>query len=914
MKTTPINRNFLSSNISIITTFYILICIIQLTLNEETSQVVSCSNLPFCQRFMFYAEDQNPLFFLDNNTISISGTNKDSNNILTASIKNYNKEFLKNSIDLELKVFILKHGIFRVKIKPTNDKNYPKRFELNEEDDVFNMKENFKNNNIKISKGDKNIVIYYFSKKRRIKYELVINLSPFQIKYKIDNNDIFFINNKHLFDIENPDKDFVKTENDAMTTIKMDMFLPESILISGLPERCGSSILSDTSQKGQDGYYHFYNIDIFKYNYDQYNAIYGSLPYLMSYSYGGNYISGFFWNNPSETFIYLKTNNDGKQTIFVSEGGIFDFSFLGDLNIENYYKILHQYIGKTPIPPMFSLGYHQSRFSYLDVNDAKNVDKKFDDYNIPYDGLWLDIDHTDNKKYFTYDKKKFPKDKTKELINELDKKGRKLILVVDPHIKVDTWYPIYYKAKNNYFIKKNEKSDFIGKCWCDDASFLDFLNKDAINYWKNLILKNDDYFLGANNIHLWNDMNEPSVFKIEKNTVPKTSLNKYEKTYYEHRQVHNIYGYFVHKASYEALNQKYEYKIRPFVLTRSFYIGSHKYSALWTGDTNANFDGLKNTIPTLITSSLSGYSFVGSDIGGFAGDGNIDLYKRWYQSGVFYPLFRGHSHEFTLRREMWLFSENDFKNIRNSIIIRYNILPYIYTQFYFHYIKGMPIIRPVWFYDQNELTLTEFADSEYFFGDSILVRPVLSRQEHTSNFISVYLPENERWYNFYNYDEILYNKKFDYKINDETIGAFIKGGSIIPKKMRIKRSAKKMKNDPLTIVILVNRELKAKGYVYFDDEESFDYQKGKFTLLEINYNNKEILFNFVDNNYNDINKIEKIVIVGDKDGLLNVQQAKVNLKDGQFSNVEVRREENRRTEIVKLNSFNLQEIKMIKLI
>ena len=896
---------------------FILINLFQFSHNQERTQNIACTNVPFCQRLMYYNEDQNPLYFLDNKTISISGNNLDNNNILKAIIKNYNKEFMSNAVDLELTVYILKRGIFRVKIKPMNEKNNKKRFELNSEDDIFNMKDTIKKNNIKISKGDKNIVIYYFSKKSKIKYELLINLSPFQLIYKIDNNILYHINSKNLLEFEKPDKDFVASEQDTMTSIKTDMFIPESILLTGLPERCGSSLLIDTDNINQNGYYHFYNIDVFKYDYNQYNSIYGSIPYIMTYSYGGNIISGFYWNNPSETFISIKTNNEGKKLLFLSEGAIFDISFFGSLNINHYYKTLKEYIGETPIPNIFSIGYHQSRFSYEDLEDTQIIDKKFDDYNIPYESIWFDIDHTDSKKYFTYDIKKYPAEHMKNFLDILDKKGRKAVVILDPHIKVDSWYPIYYNAKNNYFIKKDNQYDFIGNCWSGDSSFLDFYNKDVANYWKNLILKNDDYFLGAKNIHIWNDMNEPSVFKISRNTVPKNSLIKYDKIYYEHREAHNLYGYLMHKATYEALIQKYNNRIRPFILTRSFYIGSHKYSAMWTGDTKSNFEALKNNIPMMISLSLSGYSFVGCDVGGFAEEGNINLYKRWYQNGVFYPFFRGHSHESTLRREIWLFSEEDFLNLKNSIILRYTIIPYIYIQFYLLYKTGIPIIKPVWFYDKSELALTEFADSEYFFGNSILVRPVLTSREDEKNIISVYLPENERWYDFYNFTEIKNNKKIEYQISPDKIGAFIKGGEIIQKKMRLRRSIQKMKNDPLTIIIALNLENKSKGVVYFDDEESFDYQKGKYSLLEVIYNNKEIEFKWNHYNYEVVNNIEKIIVIGENELSLYTEQtrAEINLKNNNKYNLEIiKNYENKQIEIIRINKYKLTEIQKIKLI
>ena len=889
----------------------LLIILFNIVYSQESSQNVRCSSVPFCQRLMFIQGSNIPLYYLDNKTIEITGTNKDKNNIFKALIRAYNQEYNNDSIDLELIIYILKRGIFRVKIKPKNQK----RFELNEEDDIFNIKNTIKNNGIKISIGDKTIVIYYFSKKNKIKYELIINLPLFQLKYQVANKVIYIINDKNLFDFEKMGKDFIPTEEDSMTSIKMDMTIPESILLTGLPERCGSSILSDTSTSW---FYHFYNIDVFKYDFNQFNSIYGSIPYIMSFSYGGTIFSGFYWNNPSETFISLKSTNEGKQLIYLSESGIFDFSFFASLNLEHYYKSMNEYIGQTPIPNIFAFGYHQSRFSYEDLEEVKIIDDKFDKYEVPYDSIWLDIDHTDNKKYFHYDIKKFPKEKTKNFFNELNEKGRKVIVILDPHIKIDNWYPVYYKSKNNFFVKKEDSTDFVGNCWSGDSSFLDFFNKETINFWKNLILKEEDYFYpGINNIHIWNDMNEPSVFKINRNTLPKNTIIKYNSQNYEHREVHNLYGYFMHRASYEALLEKYNNKIRPFILTRSFYIGSHKYSAMWTGDTKSNFDSLKNAISMMISLSISGYSFIGCDIGGFAEEGSIQLYKRWYQNGVFYPFFRGHSHESVLRREIWLFSENDFLNIKKSILIRYNLIPYIYTQFYLNYISGMPIIKPIWFWDQSELALTEFADIEYFFGNGILVRPVLDEVEDRKNIISIFLPENERWYDFYDLNEIdsdKKNKKIDYNISNEKIGAFIKGGEIITKKMRLRRSVQKMKNDPLTIIIALDLENKSSGIIYFDDEESLDYQREEYSLLKIKYEKYQIDFEWIKYNYHVINKIEKIIILGENEQLIYSKEIKpelINIKNNKY-NLEITTDfENKKIVINRLNKYKLIDIQKI---
>ena len=186
--------------------------------------------------------------------------------------------------------------------------------------------------------------------------------------------------------------------------------------------------------------------------------------------------------------------------------------------------------------------------------------------------------------------------------------------------------------------------------------------------------------------------------------------------------------------------------------------------------------------------------------------------------------------------------------------------------------------------------------------------------------INVYLPENERWYDFYNFEEIKNNKKFEYAINPEKIGAFIKGGEIIQKKMRIRRSIQKMKNDPLTIVIALNLENKSKGIVYFDDEESFEYQNGKYSVLEICYNyknNKEIEFKWINYNYEAVNNIEKIIIIGESDLSLfgGEERAELITQDNNKYIIETKKDyEKKQIEIIRLNKYKLTEIKRINLI
>lgn len=262
------------------------------------------------------------------------------------------------------------------------------------------MKAMMKRKNYKITSLENELSIYYFDKtpksqyyieidnSKKTKYELKIQLNPFKITYLINNKIVIEMNSKNLMHMEIP-YDFTKTEVEAMSTVMMDVVYNDCQFLTGLPERAGSPFLSDTNG---DDLYRLYNIDYFKYNKDQQLGLYGAWPFILSNSLEGSVYTGFIWNNPSETYVKVNSVDNNKEVFWISESGIMDFSFLSDANIFNFYFKYHRYIGFPTLPPAFSLGYHQSRWNYKDTNDAINVDKYFDEFGIPYDSLWLDIE------------------------------------------------------------------------------------------------------------------------------------------------------------------------------------------------------------------------------------------------------------------------------------------------------------------------------------------------------------------------------------------------------------------------------------------------------------------------------------------------------------------------------------------
>lgn len=261
--------------------------------------------------------------------------------------------------------------------------------------------------------------------------------------------------------------------------------------------------------------YRFYNVDHFEKLKTQ--SVYASFPWAILPN--NEYTQASLWLNAADSYAIPRLYKEGSHLHWMSECGSFNlFHFIAE-NPHSLSQVLSEITGPQRLPPIFSLGYHQCRWNYFSQDELMEVDKKFNEFQIPLDTLWLDIEYTDKKKYMTWNSK-FPY--PKEMIEALKKENRYLVCIVDPHISTTADYFIYKEASiKNYFVKKpNSKDDFTGKCWAPNCSWIDFLNPDARNFWGNAY-KN---FLGTNsNLYIWNDMNEPSCFTGMECTIPKNA-------------------------------------------------------------------------------------------------------------------------------------------------------------------------------------------------------------------------------------------------------------------------------------------------------------------------------------------------------------------------------------------------------
>ncbi|KAJ6775116.1 ALPHA-GLUCOSIDASE [Salix purpurea] len=502
-------------------------------------------------------------------------------------------------------------------------------------------------------------------------------------------------------------------------SISFDVSFYSAEFVSGIPERAMSLALKPTRGPGVEKDvepYRLFNLDVFEYLSESPFGLYGSLPLMISHGKEGR-SAGFFWLNAAE--MQIDVLGDGwdaesgidwvKQkridTFWMSEAGIVDaFFFVGPGPKE----VVRQYTsvtGRPAMPQLFSIAYHQCRWNYRDEEDVENVDAKFDEHDIPYDVLWLDIDHTDGRRYFTWDSALFPH--PEEMQKKLAEKGRHMVTIVDPHIKRDDSFRLHKEAAEK------------GSWWGDKFSY-------------------ENYVGSTPSLYIWNDMNEPSVFNGPEVSMPRDALHLGG---IEHRELHNSYGYYFHMATSNGLLKRGGGNDRPFVLSRAFFPGSQRYGPVWTGDNTADWDHLRVSVPMILTLGLTGISFSGADVGGYFGNPGPELLVRWYQLGAFYPFFRGHAHQDTKRREPWLFGEKNTRLIREAIRVRYMLLPYFYTLFREANTTGLPVMRPLWMeFPSDEATFSN--DEAFMIGSSLLVQGIYTEGK---KYASVYLPGKELW-------------------------------------------------------------------------------------------------------------------------------------------------------------------------
>ena len=563
--------------------------------------------------------------------------------------------------------------------------------------------------------------------------------------------------------------------------------------------------------------------DSYAFGKDQ-DPLYKAIPFYTGLH--NNIAYGIFFDNTFKSFFDF-AHEKRNVTSFWADGGEMNYYFFYGPEISKVVKAYTNLTGTPELPPLWALGYHQSKWSYFPESNVKALAKKFRDLKIPCDALYLDIDYMDGFRCFTWDKKKFPD--PKRMIAELNEDGFKTVVMIDPGIKIDKDYWVYQEAmENDYFCKRGDGPYMRGKVWPGDCHFPDFTNPKVREWWAELYKE----FMSELGVHaVWNDMNEPAVMEVPSKTAALDTRHNYDGNRCTHRKAHNIYGMQMVRATYEGI-KKYVYPKRPFVITRAAYAGTQRYSSTWTGDNVATWEHLWIANVQVQRMCMSGMSFVGSDIGGFAEQPNGELFARWIQLGIFHPFCRVHSSGDHGDQEPWSFDSDITDIVRKFIELRYQLLPYLYTMFWKYSNQGIPMIQPLVHYDQEDAQ-THFRTDEFIFGEQILVCPV---QEPNAQGRRMYVPRG-KWYNYWN-DEVVEGGKEKWVDADiDIIPLFVKEGAIIPK-FPVQQYVGELEIKELDLEVYFRMGTES-STVYEDEQDGYDYKKGQYSLRNFKLKGKE---------------------------------------------------------------------------
>ncbi|TCI91707.1 glycoside hydrolase family 31 protein [Tenacibaculum sp. M341] len=564
--------------------------------------------------------------------------------------------------------------------------------------------------------------------------------------------------------------------------------------------------------------------DQYAYGKDQ-DPLYKSVPFYIGMHEERAY--GIFFDNTFKTFFDF-CHERRNVTSFWAHGGEMNYYFFYGSNMQEVITRYTDLTGKPELPPLWALGYHQCKWSYYPESKVKEVTSKFRELKIPCDAIYLDIDYMDGFRCFTWNKDYFPD--PKRMVAELAEDGFKTIAIIDPGIKIDDDYWVYKEAmENDYFCKRADGPYMRGKVWPGECFFPDFTNPKVREWWAGLYKEIIDE-IGVKGI--WNDMNEPAVMEVPGKTFPNDVRHSYDGNHCSHRKAHNIYGTQMARATYEGV-KKYAYPKRPFIITRSAYSGAQRYTSSWTGDNIATWEHLWIANIQAQRMSMSGMSFTGSDIGGFAEHPTGELYARWIQLGVFHPFCRTHSSGDHGNQEPWTFGQEVIDVTRKYVELRYQLLPYLYTMFWEYAEFGIPMLKSLVLYDQYD-PQTHYRTDEFIFGNQILVCPV---QEPNSKGRRIYIPRG-KWYNYWTREYVTGGLEKWVDADIDIIPLFIKEGAIIPK-YPVQQYVGEKKIEQLKLESYFTLDEKIISKVYEDAQDGYDYMKGRYSLRTFTFTGKE---------------------------------------------------------------------------
>lgn len=545
-----------------------------------------------------------------------------------------------------------------------------------------------------------------------------------------------------------------------------------------------------------------WNTDSGAYSVDNGKRLYQSHPWVMGVRPDGTSF-GILFDTPYKA----KLTTTDERINFETEGELFRIFVIDRESPQAVIKGLAELIGTMPMVPRWALGYQQCRFSYTPASRVIEVADTFRIKRIPCDVMWMDIDYMDGYCIFTFNPQTFPDPAA--LNRDLHIRGFHSAWMIDQGAKVDSTYFVYKSGTaNDVWVKTAQGKEFHGDAWPGACAFPDFTQPKTVRWWADLYKD----FLDKGVDGVWNDVNEPQISNTPTGTMPEDNkhLGGDKIPAGPHLKYHNVYGYLMVKASREGI-MKARPQNRPFILTRSNFLGGQRFAATWTGD-NASWEShMTMSVPMILTLGLSGQPFSGADVGGFLFNPDADLFGRWMALGAFYPFSRGHACAGTINKEPWAFGQKVEDVSRMALERRYVLLPYYYTLLHEASETGMPIMRPVFFADPKD-TLLRAEEQAFLIGENLLVVPEWAQNPALPKGI---------WRNL---SLIPGDDKDSYQAKLK-----IRGGAIIPTGKIIQNTNEKSL-DPLTLLVCLDEKGEAHGTLYWDEGDNWSFKDGNYSF------------------------------------------------------------------------------------
>ena len=545
---------------------------------------------------------------------------------------------------------------------------------------------------------------------------------------------------------------------------------------------------------------------------------YVSVPYVVVRS-GDDYV-GLLLHNANSPFIdtgsdasFFGDQDHNRRLVLGAEDGVPSLWIIVGPTLAELTCKMAKLCGTAPLPPLWALGYVQCRWGYKGEKDLLDLDKKMVEHEIPNDGLWIDIDYMDGYRVFTYAEEHFPKGPAATL-KKLERNHRRVCPIIDPGVKKDPGYAVYDSGqKAGIFCKNPTGKDYVGFVWPGVTVYPDFTTEKGRDWWAGYAAD----FLKQGFAGAWLDMNDPSTGAVD----PYAML--FRDGTEKHIAFRNQYALGMQMATYQGF-QRAAPNQRVFLLSRSGYVGSSRYSAIWTGDNVSTRYYLRAHIPQMLNMGLSGLPYAGNDIGGFAEDTNEALLVDWTKGYFLLPFFRIHSQHFHRAQEPWAFSKKALETIRHYIRLRYKLLPYLYQLFVEYHRDGHPMWRPMLYHYPSNKALGD----QFLVGRDILQAPML---DEGASERKLELPGKQSWFDLTS-GEWVKSGRVTAQASAKGTPIYLRDGAIIPCQPGLPTSNEKCLNEVELHFFLNEGSAGSLDYV-FDDGETLDYTRGNQSEVRI---------------------------------------------------------------------------------